>query len=76
MLLRMYLRWSERRGFKTEIIDYQEGDEAGHRRRQLQRHRATTRSATCGARTACTASCASRRSTPTRAARRPSRPSR
>lgn len=29
MLLRMYLRWCERRGFKTEIIDYQEGDEAG-----------------------------------------------
>jgi peptide chain release factor 2 len=29
MLLRMYLRWCERRGFKTEIIDYQAGDEAG-----------------------------------------------
>ncbi len=29
MLLRMYLRWCERRGFKTEIIDYQPGDEAG-----------------------------------------------
>lgn len=29
MLLRMYLRWSERRGFKREIIDYQPGDEAG-----------------------------------------------
>jgi peptide chain release factor 2 len=29
MLLRMYLRWCERRGFKTEVIDYQEGDEAG-----------------------------------------------
>lgn len=29
MLLRMYLRWCERRGFKTEIIDYQVGDEAG-----------------------------------------------
>jgi peptide chain release factor 2 len=29
MLLRMYLRWCERHGFKTEIIDYQEGDEAG-----------------------------------------------
>jgi len=29
MLLRMYLRWCERRGFKTEIIDYQDGDEAG-----------------------------------------------
>jgi peptide chain release factor 2 len=29
MLLRMYLRWSERKGFKTEIIDFQPGDEAG-----------------------------------------------
>jgi peptide chain release factor 2 len=29
MLLRMYLRWCERRGYKTEIIDFQEGDEAG-----------------------------------------------
>jgi len=29
MLLRMYLRWSERRGFKRELIDYQPGDEAG-----------------------------------------------
>jgi peptide chain release factor 2 len=29
MLLRMYLRWAERRGFKTEMIDFQEGDEAG-----------------------------------------------
>jgi peptide chain release factor 2 len=29
MLLRMYLRWAERRGYKTEVIDYQEGDEAG-----------------------------------------------
>lgn len=29
MLLRMYLRWAERRGFKTDIIDYQVGDEAG-----------------------------------------------
>jgi peptide chain release factor 2 len=28
-LLRMYLRWTERRGFKREVIDYQPGDEAG-----------------------------------------------
>src|SRR4051812_34609756 len=28
MLLRMYLRWCERRGFKAEIIDRQDGDEA------------------------------------------------
>jgi peptide chain release factor 2 len=29
MLLRMYLRWAERRGFKTDILDYTEGEEAG-----------------------------------------------
>jgi len=29
MLLRMYMRWTERRGFKRELIDYQPGDEAG-----------------------------------------------
>ncbi|HEX8422383.1 MAG TPA: peptide chain release factor 2 [Pyrinomonadaceae bacterium] len=29
MLLRMYLKWAERRGFKTELLDYQEGEEAG-----------------------------------------------
>jgi len=29
MLLRMYLKWTERRGFKREILDYQPGDEAG-----------------------------------------------
>ena len=29
MLLRMYLRWTERRGFKREVIDIQPGDEAG-----------------------------------------------
>ena len=29
MLLRMYLRWAERRGYRTEITDYQAGEEAG-----------------------------------------------
>jgi peptide chain release factor 2 len=29
MLLRMYLRWCERRGFKTELLSKQPGDEAG-----------------------------------------------
>lgn len=29
MLLRMYVRWAERRGFKVEFLDLLEGDEAG-----------------------------------------------
>jgi peptide chain release factor 2 len=29
MLLRMYLRWAERRGFVTEMLDHQYGEEAG-----------------------------------------------
>ena len=29
MLLRMYLRWTERHGFKTEVLDEQPGKEAG-----------------------------------------------
>ncbi len=31
MLLRMYLRWAERGGMKTQILDLQEGEEAGIR---------------------------------------------
>lgn len=29
MLMRMYIRWAERRGFKTEILDQQDGEQAG-----------------------------------------------
>ncbi len=29
MLFRMYLRWAERRGFSTEVLDVAEGEEAG-----------------------------------------------
>ena len=29
MLLRMYLRWAERQGFATEMVEYQPAEEAG-----------------------------------------------
>lgn len=29
MLLRMYTRWAERKGYTVELVDYQEGEEAG-----------------------------------------------
>jgi peptide chain release factor 2 len=29
MLVRMYTRWSERSGYRTEMLDYQQGEEAG-----------------------------------------------
>jgi peptide chain release factor 2 len=29
MLLRMYIRWAERRGFKRELIEYQPGEDVG-----------------------------------------------
>ena len=29
ILLRMYLRWCDRRGYRTEILEYQPGEEAG-----------------------------------------------
>jgi len=36
MLLRMYVRWCERRGFGAEIIDLMPGEEAGIKRAQLE----------------------------------------
>jgi peptide chain release factor 2 len=31
MLMRMYVRWAERRGYRTEVLDLQEAEEAGLR---------------------------------------------
>lgn len=31
MLLRMFMRWADRRGFSTELLDYVDGDETGYR---------------------------------------------
>lgn len=38
MLLRMYLRWAERRGYRSEIIDQMEGDEAGIKSVTIEMH--------------------------------------
>jgi peptide chain release factor 2 len=31
MLMRMYLRWGERRGYQTDVLDLAEGEEAGYK---------------------------------------------
>lgn len=36
MLFRMYTRYAERRGYKTEVTDRLDGDEAGHKKRYVQ----------------------------------------
>ena len=36
MLYRMYVRWAERRGFKVNVLDYQDGEEAGMKSCSLQ----------------------------------------
>jgi peptide chain release factor 2 len=61
MLMRMYLRWAERQGFKTEINELQDGDEAGIKSATFT-VTGDTHSACSRARPACIAWCASRRS--------------
>ncbi len=73
MLLRMYLRWAERRGFKAELVDLQPGEGAGIKNATVHRRAGRTPTATSRPRAASTAWCASRRSTPTRAGTRRSR---
>ena len=62
MLLRMYLRWTERRGFKREVIDYQPGDEAGLKSATVTVAGDYAYGLLSPRRRACTGSCASRRS--------------
>jgi peptide chain release factor 2 len=38
MLMRMYTRWAERRGFKVEVLDLSEGEEAGIKGAMLEIH--------------------------------------
>ena len=73
MMLRMYQRWAERRGFEIEIDEVSAGQEAGILSATFivtgpLRHRSAWRPSG-----ACTAWCASRRSTPRPGARPASR---
>ncbi len=68
MLLRMYLRWAERRGFKTEIADLQPGDGAGIKSATFEVEGDYAYGYLQGRGRESIAWCASRRSTPTRAA--------
>ncbi len=74
MLLRMYLKWGDAHGFKTEVIDQSDGEVAGIKSAIDQLRPATTPTAGCAPRPACTAWCASRRSTRAIAATPRSRP--
>ena len=76
MVLRMMMRWAERRGFKVELLEASAGEEAGIKSATFQASRARTPTGSTRPRRACTGSCGSRRSTPPTGARRPSRASR
>ena len=62
MLLRMYLRWAERRGFKTDVVDYQPGDEAGIKSATVDVDRRVRLRPAAWPKSACIAWSASRRS--------------
>ena len=62
MLLRMYLRWSERRGFKREIIDLPAGRRSRHQERDVHGHGRLRLWPAVRPRPASIGSCASRRS--------------
>ena len=60
MLLRMYQRWAERRGFELEIDEVVGGARGRHPVGDLHRSTAATRTGCCRPSAACTGSCASR----------------
>ena len=64
MLLRQYLKYCERKGFKTEVDGRDRRATSPASRAPPSRSRATTPSACCAPRPACTAWCARARSTP------------
>ena len=76
MLLRMYLRWAERRGLQTDLKEVQEGTEAGIKTATFTVARRPTPTGCCRPSAACTGWCACRRSTRPTAARPRSPPSR
>ena len=71
MLYRMYTRWTERHGFTYQILDYQDGDEAGIKSATIIDRGGERLRLSARARTASTAWCASPPLTPTPAARPP-----
>jgi peptide chain release factor 2 len=72
MLLRMYLRWAERNGFKTVVTDRLEGEGAGIKSATFEIN-GENAYGLLQSESACTAWCASRPSTPTRGGTPPSR---
>ena len=76
MVLRMEMRWAERRGFKVELLEASPGEEAGIKSATFRVQRRERLRPLLAPRRASTGSCACRRSTPPTAARRRSRASR
>ena len=72
MLMRMYTRWAERTGFSVEMLDVNEGEEAGIKGAMLE-IKGQYAYGYLSPRPACIGWCASRRSTRRRAGTRASR---